>query len=404
MLRFAFLLILGLQIVYANVYGDHAEFRYKCLVDPADSTGFYKIHLDPLVLSKLTATSNDLRLFDPKGKEVPYIPGVENGNVLKEDFLEYKIISRQFRKDSISELIFQNPDKRKLDNILLLIRNASAHKSLKLTGSFDLKKWFVVKEAEQFNSIENTGEVSVLKMLDFPLTDYLYYKIEINDKYSEPLDIITVGRTQVQKASGKYSEFAPGYEVIDSISNKTSWVFIRMQDSIPVDLIELKISEPEFFLRDAIIRVYKSDSSYTDYPVVINSKNSLIFNLNGIKAKNISIRIDNKDNPPIKLSEVRCKTLVHYIIAKLEKGMLYELYFSGPGVSKPEYDLNYFQSALPENLPVISTKQIEEIQHEQSVLNESTNIFTDKRFIWAALIVVIIFLGIVTYRMMQNMN
>ena len=74
--------------------------------------------------------------------------------------------------------------------------------------------------------------------------------------------------------------------------------------------------------------------------------------------------------------------------------------------NSPEYDLRYFQTVIPAELEVIIPGEVTSMEKVQikTEQNGFGKIFTDKRFIWVSLIVVILLLGFVTFRMMKDIK
>src|SRR5688572_21750625 len=163
--------------------------RYQANLPAVASTGFYKIQILPEVNSRLKPDFSDLRLYDHENKEIPYFLQDENPVSTTVAFKDYSIVEKSFIKDSLTKIILHNPSGDKINNISLRIANAEVQKTMTLSGSYDRNQWFVVKESDLFSSISNANEVSEFRMINFPLSDYFFYKIEINDKRSPPINI-----------------------------------------------------------------------------------------------------------------------------------------------------------------------------------------------------------------------
>ena len=386
-------------------------FHYQANLPSVDNTGFYKIQLTSAINAKLKDDFTDFRIKDKDGKEAPYILKDDNPQSYSSEFKEYQIVDKKYLKDSITQIILKNKTKEKINNISLVIRNAEVHKGLKLSGSFDRRQWFVVKENMNLTSISNSKDVSEIKLIDFPLTDYEFFKIEINDKNSSPIDIIKAGyyETSEGKGGSTFTELKSLMTVVDSAKKKTTWVHITLEESLYADVLEMNITEPEYYLRNVKVYAVMPDSTgfkrYYNQDIILNSKAPLRFNLNRIKTKELWLEIFNEDNKPLKISDAKVFQLNHYCIANLEKDKQYKLYFGDIKTNAPQYDLKYFQSVIPEDLKVIIPDSITSITQPFIAENKtSKGVFADKRFIWAALIIVALVLGFVTYKMMKDMK
>lgn len=400
-----FSFLLCWQLIFAQ------SFHYMASLPLVDSTGFYKILIPPSVNSKLKEGYVDLRILDRDGKETPYILKDDNPVSNTMVFKEYQIIDKKYLKADHTEIILRNYNKQRIDNLSLLIRNAEVHKVIKLSGSFDRKHWFGVKESAYISSISNANDVSEIKLINFPLTDYEYLKIEINDKKSAPINIIKAGyyETISGKGGSTFTEIKSSKMVLDSSKKKTTWLHLVFDESTYTDVLEIKILEPTYYLRSSKAYTVKQESRvYKKYylqDISLNSGAALRFNLDHVKTKELWLEIFNEDNSPLIISEAKVFQLNHYCCARLDKGKQYKLYFGDSLINSPSYDLKHFQSIIPQDLKIIIPDSITPITHAMNAeIKSSGSIFKDTRFIWAAIIIVLSILGFVTYRMIKDIN
>jgi hypothetical protein len=380
------------------------NFRYASKLSGTDSTGFFKIQIVPQINSKLQPGFDDLRLFDIENKEVPYILKEDNPVTYTSTFHEYEITGKKFLKDSVTQIILRNNRKENINNISLVIRNAEVQKEMRLSGSFDSVQWFTVKESFTISSISNQNDIAETKPVNFPLNNYTFYRIEINDKYSAPVDVIKAGYYESTSVNGAFTELKSSLVISDSAKQKTTWLRLTFEEPVYINAIELKITGPEYYLRSANIYLTddrnKSKISLTAN-ITIDSKSPLHYNIDEIKSKEIWLEIFNEDNSPLKISGVKCLQRNHYCIARLEKSKQYELRFGDSLLQAPRYDLKYFQSVIPGGLTELTPGSIVELK-QAAAAQEPKSFFTDKRFIWIALVIVIFLLGFVTYKMMGD--
>ncbi len=387
-----------------------SNFRFECKLPAVDNTRYYKIQLTPGIYSKLKPGNSDLRLFDSDQKEVPYVIRHDTPINLSSSFVEHEIVDKKYLKDSLTQVIIKNKGGERISNISLVIRNADVNKSMRLKGSYDRKQWFVVKENELISSISNEKNVTEIKLVNFPLTNYDFYKIEIDDKNSAPVDIIKVGFYEAKITQGIFTQLKSSFVVSDSAKQKTTWVHLMLNDTFEINEVQFNIHAPEYFLRQ--VNVYytkrKSKGNYQDYieQFSLNSKLPLRFSIGIIRTKELWLEVQNEDNVPLQFSDVQCFQINHYCIANLEKGGNYTLRFGDSLLNSPNYDLRHFQSVIPAELDLIIPGELKSIAPMQENSEEKGfgKIFSDKRFIWMSLIVVIGLLGFVTFRMMKDIK
>ncbi|RDV13169.1 hypothetical protein DXT99_20700 [Pontibacter diazotrophicus] len=160
------------------------EYNWKAPVAPAPEKGYYRILLSPEVRGNLQADLSDVRLMNEQQQEVPYLLRSEQPVQYKKLFKPYTILHYNRKKDCCSELLIENTNKRKIDNISLLIKNADVRKQVHLSGSDDRENWFVLKAQDVLHTLNSTESTARLRLLEFPLNDYRYLRLQLNDSSS----------------------------------------------------------------------------------------------------------------------------------------------------------------------------------------------------------------------------
>jgi hypothetical protein len=391
-----------LMCVFPACFGKNYNFRYSAGFPRTDSTGFYKIQLLPEIISSVSDDASDLRIIG-NGKEIPYLLRTYNPAADNLIFNEYEIAEKTFAGDSVTLIIIINPAGKKLNNVSLRIHNAEAVKYMKVSGSYDRKQWYVVKQSETINSISSTTEVSEIRLINFPLTNYIYYRIEIDDRTSPPLDIISAGYYTSTKSSWESTEIKADISFSDSSKSRTSWVTVDFSSPAFIDELNFSISSPAYYLRNANI-YYENENQpgvkHYHRSFLLDSRHDTKFNTNHIKTKKLWIEINNGDNPPLKIAKVNFYQLNQYLIASLERDINYFLMYGDSTLTVPNYDLQYFTNVIPSTLPVIMPAKAEPV-NAAAILAEK-GFFSDKKMIWVVLILVVTLLSYATYRMLNE--
>jgi hypothetical protein len=291
----------------------------------------------------------------------------------------------------------------------LMIRNAEVEKEMKISGAFDTLLWFVVKDYQSIQSINNPNDIAAYLEIDFPTTNYTYFKIEISDRHSAPVDVIKAGYFQTGAVAGNYTPLNAQWYVSDSAYRKMSFLTIKWPDVHDVDAIELKIKSPQHFLRNAeVYSMWKQGVAWSNKKyisdIVISSDAILRYPITGIRANDFLIEIHNGDDAPLQFSGAEAYQLNHYCIAQLEKNKKYEFKFADAMTDFPSYDLKYFEKIIPADLKVIEPGKVLDVSTHQKQQAKTSGFFKDKWFIWAALSLTVLLLAFVTYRMMKEMK
>ncbi len=184
-------------------------FNYEADLSPIVSSGYYKIELTPEVLGKTNSNLSDLRIYDLTGIEQPYLIDQESSSATIGAFEEYEIIERvEGTSDSSSFLIFVNSSGKPIDNLSFVVQNTAVRKTAILSGSNDRKNWYVIRNNYFLKSMHNSNGTTFTKRLDFPLSDYSFFKLEVKDNVKEPINMLKIGYQQNGKRiSGLTSSF-----------------------------------------------------------------------------------------------------------------------------------------------------------------------------------------------------
>jgi hypothetical protein len=390
------------------------HFGWESTVSDIKTNGFYKIQLNPEIPAKLNSDFGDIRIYDNEGKEVPYIFESEKTIEYNDYFIEYKIIEKKEQTSwpYYTRLVLHNPSKNKISNIQLIIRNSDVSKNLKLSGSDDNKNWYIIKDSYRFQAMYSDTETSVIKIIDFPVSDYEYYEILIDDWKNNPVNVLRAGFYNTSVEKGKYSLIEkPVISQLELKEEKQSLVKISFQDLQLINKLTFKIEGPEYYFRNAEIQVRDSTKNKrnefeyffkTIDNIVISSNSNNTFYFNSFRAKDIFIRIINHDNEPIVIKSVTGEQLNHYLVCKLETSKKYQIQFGDQQLLPPEYDIKYFSDKIPENIPITKTGKVLEIGKKQN--EKVTGINLNSSFIWIAIILVVILLLYMVYRMLNEMK
>lgn len=387
------------------------HFNAEATLSPVDSNRFYRIPVSPEVTPFINENLNNIRIFDAAGKEVPYLLEEEQPIYTQEQFKEYPILEKKQVKGCCTSLILNNADKRSISNISLIIKNAEVLKHATLLGSDDQKEWYALKEHFVFRSINNSSGTSEVRVVEFPLTNYNYLSLQIDDSASAPLNIVKAGYYDVLTSQGTYTEIRPTrISIKDSASLKKTFVQLNLDTAYLLDKLELTMSGPPYFLRQAQLSQVKSKNTKEGpkkfYAFVssfeVNSKAGSIVDLPAVKTDALRIVVDNGNNLSLQVASFKVYQLNRYLIAWLKKDEQYKMKFGDDKIGPPDYDLTFFKDSIPDQLPVLKFSNIITIEEVQA--EPSPTFFTTKYFIWVAIVVVIAVLGFFSIRLIKDVG
>ncbi len=375
---------------------------------PAD--GFYRVLLEPDITAYLNNDFSNIRIYDKENKETPYFLKFEVPYLYTTTFKEYRILNRQVLKDSATILTIANPEQKTIDNISLLIKNAHVTKQASLYGSDDNQSWYILKDRLYLTDIENASATSELKIVDFPLSNYKFYQIRIADNMEGPLNILKAGYYSNGSEDGTYQEVPlKNFSQTELEHEKVSHVRIKFDTAHFVDRLQWEVTGQRLYKRTVIVYSVEEritprgkKSQYVDYigTFEMQTGQPSVFQIPGRKMKEILMVVENHDNQPMKFKSVKAFVLNRYATLWLERNNQYTVRIGEGDMPAPVYDLRFFEDSVPKNTQVVKAKSI--VALEEPAVEETASLFTSKWFIWSALVVVMIFLAVMSYRMVKE--
>ncbi len=382
------------------------DYQWKTDLTASNSTGFYKVELEPTIVAKLNPFFSDIRIKDKSGIEIPYYLEKESISITKRIFKEYEIIEKIKWKNGATVLVVKNESKDTINNIQLQIKNFDVRKRLELAGSDDYKNWYTIKENYQFRSANGQQTTSEIKSLNFSYTDYQYYRIIIYDCYSLPINVLKIGYFDTYEEQGKFKELEnKTVSRFDSLESKQTYVKISFKETPYFDKLIIKADKPTFFYRKAKICSQRIDKKgRTHYDVLdyttLNSNSDFTSYYSDFKNKELYLVIENEDNPPLENITVKAYQLNRYLITHLDAEKEYKLVFENEKIkTKPNYDINHFKGRVESNIPILGTKTLTKIKYKLT-----KNIKPSAIWMWLAIGIVALLLAYMSYRMITEME
>jgi hypothetical protein len=392
------------------VYGQ--EFTYEVSVKPVQESAYYRIVLSPKLLGKLNASHSDLRIYSRDGVEQPYLLRSEVAMSTKLLFKEYKIVDQEYIEDTVSYLIFHNPDKQAIDNVSFVVRNTNIQKRAKLSGSDDQENWYVIKDNYLLHSMQSSDTTSELKILSFPLSNYEYFRLEINDNLNLPINILKVGYYDYQKVIGNSAAF--NFTIVNQKDSlKKSYIKLALPEEMYLEKLKFELSGSDYYSRSARVLLKKERvdkrKKRTQYLESIssfnlNSNSSNEIELRGRSVDELYVEIRNKDNQPLIVDKVIGSFLNQYMVVELQENKTYVLRFGNKDLNSPDYDLGAFEKMIPVATSKISHGEIKRIEPIVDAATGEGSIFDNKYLIWLIIGGAGVFLGWISMRMVKEIG
>jgi hypothetical protein len=376
-----------------------------------NARGFHKIIISPAISAKTASNFSDFRLYDVHKKEVPYILRKDFIRKHHQTFIPYQLIAKSTPGDTATEIIVKNQFHTKINNLGIFLNNAEVSKQIIISGSYDKIQWYAVKQNYNISSISNNNNVVELNTIYFPLSDYNFYKILINDKNSLPVKVVQAGYYQDSTSYGEETLLqTPQIKRTENTQSHVTQIDLNFNSEYNIDKIDLNILSPTLFQRP--VRIYalrKSEGKeYKEFlqetTLQSSTKNQII--LDNVRAAQLILEIENNNNPLLQIEKITCYQLSQYIIAYLEEKGMYTLKFGNKTLLPPVYDLAYFEKIIPANIPVIETSHLSIIIDPDKPVAKTIEpaYYNKKVFLWTAIVAVTLVLLLISGKMLNEMN
>lgn len=403
MKRLIFLLLLS-SSAYAQQRG--VSLVAEAPLDGVQKDGFYTVSLPPGITALLTRDMGNIRILDEDSVEVPYVANVEKPDYAYVDWKPFKM-EKEKKNGCCTIVKLFNEDKAHIDNFLLEVKNAEINKTARLRGSDDGETWYALAENIQL-SFGHLKSNSVIEVFDFPLSNYAYYQLTINDSTTSPLNVVRALRTREDIIHGMFVEIPNVFmSSKDSVEDHATWATIQFDTAQYVDRLEFDVDGPHLFKRH--VKIFREVEYFVKKKKNIRLEELTSFDvISGqarpvyvyTKERKLLVRVENDDNQPLKIDKVAAYQLKHSLIAWLEAKHTYRLVMGEDEMNPPVYDLAFFKDSIPANPTEIEVGKLRHLATQKP--DVSPTFFTEKKVIWIAIILVAAVLAGMSVRMLKD--
>lgn len=369
------------------------SFTHQATISGIKENGLYKISLTPEYKQRMSKNLHDMRVYDSAQKEVPYVILSEPLLKSKSDFVPHEIVSQK-HFNTYTEIVIHNPNKDKISNIAFNVNNSDAYKYCTIEGSEDAKQWYSISELQELSLAYNDVYTNQYKCIYFPLNNYKYFRLLVDDWYSQPLKINSAGYFKNSVIAGKLNDVSFTKAIAEDVKNKKTVIALSFTNNQSVDRIDFKIKNPRLYMRHAIIYAKRENKikdrteyyNETLFEFDLKSDAALFFDIPKLNEKELFIEIENKDNPALEIESIHCKQLASYVVCDFKANQSYTLKCGDDKLKSPEYDLINFVSQIPQLLPEAKLDAMKDIVQTKEVIAEKEKAFYEtKLFLWVCL-------------------
>jgi hypothetical protein len=388
---FALLLLLSFGGAFAQ-----QSFKYQATLRKVDSSGFYRIMLQPDLCVNSSAHQNgaDIRLVDQQNKFVPYLFGTQLPVKGEKEFIVFPKSPASKETDTATIFIVENTNRYTISRLLFNAHYADAMRFVTLSGSNDLKHWYAILDNEILALLNGS--------LKFSASNYQYFKITISHRHQEPIEILQAGIERQQLVPPTYVQ-VPIATFTQKDSGKTSFITIRFSEHYLVNKLKFDIDGPKYYKRKVLLHEEHNGERFLSSNLDdLTSTGAQVLYLSQAERK-LVLEIENNDDQPLKIKGITAYQDEQSMISYLEKGKQYSILFGDSNAIPPDYDLKFFTDSLHKTLPIIQHGLI-----TPNPLYQAKQVKTEKGIpawvIWLAIIVVLAVLGLLTFKMAGEVN
>ncbi|MBL8001987.1 MAG: hypothetical protein JNL05_08505 [Flavobacteriales bacterium] len=334
---------------------------WRTTVGPAARTGPHAVRLSPEVVGRSQGTLNDVRLLAPDSTLVPFVVRTAPAQVSEAHAVAFTML-RNDREGRRTVVEFEVPQGTLMDGFTLGIRNAEVGKSARITGSDDRRHWFMVKDDHL--SLSGDEEARSLRWVDLPLSDHRYYRIELNDSLTAPVQVLSVGHTVQARSEGRYQTITTARWDRIEVKGRTL-VRITADHPLVIDRLRFAVADTVPYLRHYRLYTYRQEERQERRRKVMHrwteelgagtiaSYARPVITGPGVAVDTLFLALENGDDRPLRITRLEVLQLERALLANLQAGVTYTLTTGDPAASAPRFDLTHFQDSLPTPLDTL---------------------------------------------------
>jgi hypothetical protein len=326
--------------------------------------------LDEEVYEHALPNLADIRIMDNEGKSVSYYiqSGYQNRKENKVIYQSEKIFTaKEFKEkennDNDTILDFRiKPIKENSDiqgnSLSFSLPKQDFLKHLEIYGGYDGNQWEYVDKDHIYKA--DQLEKSVIQLDQ--VYKYSYYRIVILDNAEniEIPDLTLIHNTT--ETEWEHYQLTMEMEHTIKTENNDSLIQLSNPQHLRIKQITLDIKENfqrSYTIYDEENRIVRTDGlneiynlDFTDIKI---SNKSISFNDHPLSSGSITIKINNQDNPPLKINAIHVDYYIDKIVFEDTGSSVYELYYGQSQAQKPEYEIELFKQHIEKEDQDLST-------------------------------------------------
>lgn len=391
----------------ANIcFGQIKDFAYqKDILNGVE--GWNRIQLADEMYSKINPSLSDIRIFgitsSPKKDtiEMPYVVNVVPK--VEEAFHEFRIINR-YTEGNTTSFIVQPQQSEAINYIDLEFDEKNFDWKVSIEGSEDKVDWKPILQNARVMSIQNNDANFKYTHLDFPLSEYKYFRITVNAKDCK-LTVAKIRKKIESIAATRNFQKVLAQKTI--VQKKETLIQFSLTDAIPISELSFEVLSPQQYYRPMSL-CYTYDSVQSDKGVIFQRQNLFNGSISSLGSSKISfantiaqhfeIKIYNEDNQPLDFIVKSVSGEPYSLISNFTKADQYFICYGNDTINAPSYDLKYF--ANPTDVRYNLVRLGETVTKNKVVAKTPHD--RNKKLLWVVIVATVLLLGAFTIKMLKE--
>ncbi len=405
-----FKIIFALCILSLGANAQLKSYDYFRELKPVTVDGYYQIKIGSAILDR----EGYYRVYEISAKdttEVAYVTESYSWQFQdKKYFKDLRVIDKSYEKNTSYATLVVDTNIN-YTSVYLNFDGPQFFKDVVLEGSQDNKSWKIITEKEKLFRYLPTNEGAYLRnRIDFEPVSFKYLRVRIDDSESAKIDLLSASIPLIKQNIIEKGELLESSQNrIEDKKNKQTIIECIFPRAYSITDLEINIENEDPYHRDISVEFFNPVNGkekwifYGDGVVASNSKNRIYLSQESgsdfrFKSAKMRVLIHNKDDQPLGKIAIKPYTFQEEIRLKLQKEKKYVLVYGKQKDEQPSYDLNHFKSLID----VVSSVELgNEIKIPHAVAAVQKPLFNNKMWIWVALIICILLIGLFTFKLMK---
>jgi len=386
-----------------------AQYKFKRELDGVHQH-WHVLQLPDELYKYAASDFNDLRIFGTGGKdtvEVPYLIRERTDKITAAE-TDFRLIN-QSADGNVFFFTFQSLKASIINQIILQFKEQNFDWKVKLEGSNDHMHWFSILDNYRILSIRNRYTGYQFTRLDFPDSQYEYFRLAVKSKEQPELRSAKVLRMDTVPGISRVIA-ARSVKISNDAAAKETLVEIGLPGLLPVSALTVNVQNSFDFYR-ALRVEYATDSFatakglqynyHTLFEGTLTSFEKPGFRFPNTVAARLRVVIQNDDNPPLHIDSVLLSGNISELVARFDHpGYSYALYYGNPDVAAPAYEIEKFESRIPDRPDHITAGR--EQRNPHFATSTDRPLFENKAWLWGIMGLIIVILGWFSFRMLKT--